>query len=117
MYLDEDLYWRQRAKFQLDKEGDANTKFFHAKATARKQKNEILGLLNDAGAWHEDSEGMASIIQSYFGQLFQSSNPNMERIDEIIEILSPRVTEEMQLQLAQPYSGRGIFCFISNVPH
>jgi len=41
LLVQEDLYWRQRAKAHRYKEGDLNTKFFHASATARKKVNKI----------------------------------------------------------------------------
>lgn len=115
VYLDEDLYWRQRAKHEWDEEGDTKSKFFHAKASARKQNNEIFGLLDELGGWQEDREGMANIIQSYFGPLFQTSNPSVELIDEILEIINPRVTTEMNLQLARPYSTEDVSLALSQM--
>ena len=44
----DDAYWCQRAKSHWYKDGDRNTKFFHASATARKKVNRITSL--DDGA-------------------------------------------------------------------
>ena len=46
---DEELYWGQRAKAHWLKEGDRNTKFFHAHASERHKQNTILGLWDDYG--------------------------------------------------------------------
>ena len=42
--LDEEIYWRHRAKTDWLQVGDRNTKCFHSKATAGKMKNKIWGV-------------------------------------------------------------------------
>lgn len=44
------------------------------------------------------------IIQSYFGALFQTSNPSSTIIDEVLEVVSPVVTHEMNHLLTTPYT-------------
>ena len=50
----EDTMWKQRSRLNWFKEGDRNTRFFHAKASSRFQKNLIEGIYNDEGLWQED---------------------------------------------------------------
>lgn len=45
----EERFWRQRAKVFWMRDGDMNTKFFHATATSRKQKNKISKLHDEEG--------------------------------------------------------------------
>ena len=45
----EDEMWRQRSRLNWFQEGDRNTSFFHAKASARYQKNFIEGLVDEHG--------------------------------------------------------------------
>ncbi|XP_074271391.1 uncharacterized protein LOC141595328 [Silene latifolia] len=45
----EELFWRQRSRSIWLREGDRNTKFFHRKATQRREKNMILKLIDDEG--------------------------------------------------------------------
>ncbi|KAI0499491.1 hypothetical protein KFK09_017695 [Dendrobium nobile] len=47
-------WWRQRAKIQWIKDGDSNSKFFHAYASARKNSNWIKQIKNDDGGNLED---------------------------------------------------------------
>jgi hypothetical protein len=72
LLVQEDVYWRQRAKSHWYKEGDLNTKFFHASATARKKVNKILSLEDDAGVRVSDDNGMASVAKCYFDELFRA---------------------------------------------
>ena len=44
LILQEDIYWKQRSKIFWLSDGDTNSKFFHASASARKRKNTIKKL-------------------------------------------------------------------------
>ena len=49
LLTDDEVYWKQRSKANWLLAGDKNTKIFHAKASARKQKNKIWGVLDEEG--------------------------------------------------------------------
>ncbi|XP_031125428.1 uncharacterized protein LOC116027784 [Ipomoea triloba] len=68
----EDVFWRQRAKQHWLRGADANTKFYHRFASARKRKNTITKLQDDSGVWHE-GEGFHPLILSYYENIFESS--------------------------------------------
>lgn len=48
---DEELMWKQRSRLTWLKDGDRNTKFFHAKASIRARKNKIWRVRDDNGIW------------------------------------------------------------------
>lgn len=51
---EEVVYWSQRAKAVWLEKGDRNTKFFHARASARRKNNTISGLEDHDGVWHTE---------------------------------------------------------------
>jgi hypothetical protein len=70
----DDAYWRQRVKTHWYRDGDRNTKFFHASATARKKANRITSLEDSSGNKVSSSTGMSEIAKNYFSELFQKNN-------------------------------------------
>jgi hypothetical protein len=74
LLVQEDLYWRQRAKTHWYQDGDLNTKFFHASATSRKKVNRISSLQTDDGVRVIDDIGLAKVAKDYFHELFQAKD-------------------------------------------
>ncbi|KAL5538919.1 hypothetical protein UlMin_042378 [Ulmus minor] len=95
----EERYWQQQSKDLWLKNGDRNSKFFHRKASARKVKNFITGLLNSNDVWCEDKEGIAYIAESYFHNIFSSSSPHSSDLDMVLNTMEPKVSLEMNEQL------------------
>lgn len=83
VYMDEEIYWRQRCKNLWAQERDRNTRYFHSRATQRRKTNRIMGLEDMMGVWKDKVGEVERIITDYFGGLFQSSNPAPELIDEV----------------------------------
>ena len=68
----QEIFWAQRSRINWLKHGDKNTKFFHAKATQRRNKNHIRGIQNADGQWVENLEEVAGVASAYFDNLFQA---------------------------------------------
>ena len=81
------------------REGDKNTKNFHALTKQRRAKNKITQLLDANGAIVEDEEGLVVIAISYFRQIFESSNP-----EDIEDALSQVPYDDHWSYEQQPYS-------------
>ncbi|KAL5554075.1 hypothetical protein UlMin_041476 [Ulmus minor] len=99
----EERYWRQRSKDSWLKCGDRNSKFFHQKASARKFKNSITGLVDFNENWCDEEEGMAHIIQNYFVTLFTTSSPSSVDFDRVLVSIERKVTPQLNEQLEQVF--------------
>lgn len=66
----EEVYWKQRAKTFWLAEGDENTKFFHANASARRKTNRITHLITDNGTRVEEHVAMCDVVKEYFLSIF-----------------------------------------------
>jgi endonuclease/exonuclease/phosphatase family metal-dependent hydrolase len=49
LLVQEEEYWKQRAKMHWLQEGDLNTRFFHMSATARGKRKKVTHLVDEAG--------------------------------------------------------------------
>ncbi|KAL2931722.1 Gag-Pol polyprotein [Bienertia sinuspersici] len=50
----QESYWHIRAKTNEFRDGDKNTNYFHHKASSRKRRNSIVGLLNENNEWRTE---------------------------------------------------------------
>lgn len=77
LLLQEETYWKQRAKLYWLQDGDENSKLFHASATTRKKANKISFLINNEGERVQDQEGMCEVVMEYFSTLFSEADNNV----------------------------------------
>lgn len=100
--IDEKVYWKQRSKSNWRLEGDRNTKIFHAKATTRKQKNKIWGVLDEKGNWAEEAEVIERRFCDHFANFFTTINPSRQQREAALENIIKRVTTKMNEELTIP---------------
>lgn len=81
----ENAMWLQRSHMNLFQSSDRNTRFFHAKALARYNKNLIDGLMNSNDVWHEEEDEVQGIVLDYYTNIFTSSN--LQDFEEIIQVV------------------------------
>ncbi|XP_048608961.1 uncharacterized protein LOC125584486 [Brassica napus] len=98
----EEMFWKQKSRVFWLREGDRNTKYFHALTKQRRARNKITQLLDAHGNVVEDEEGLVAIATSYFRQIFESSNP--EDIEEALAQVPTTITGEMNENLTSPVS-------------
>ncbi|CAA7027574.1 unnamed protein product [Microthlaspi erraticum] len=96
---DEELFWRQKSRVSWLKEGDRNTKFFHATTKQRRARNRITKLKRQDGSWAETEDSIEQTATGYFQNLFSSSRPG--NFEEALKYLSTRVTPAMNTALTR----------------
>lgn len=80
LLVKDDLFWKQRAKSHWYRDGDLNTKFFHASATTRRAANKITQLEDANGEICSTGEGLKNIAKEYFLDLFQQKDGDRDRV-------------------------------------
>ena len=81
----ESRMWCQRSRMSWLSKGDNNTVFFHNKTTKRFRKNLIRGIRDQNGAWLTDPEEIGHVMESYYKDLFSTSNPILD-VDSLEKI-------------------------------
>ncbi|XP_027150304.1 uncharacterized protein LOC113750541 [Coffea eugenioides] len=96
-YRREELYWSQKARVSWLKEGDKNTRFFHAKVMRRRKVNKINVLRYRGGEWCRNEEETKQEILDYFQQIFTTESPL--EFTEILQGIPLAITEEMNSKM------------------
>ncbi|XP_028548828.1 uncharacterized protein LOC110116497 [Dendrobium catenatum] len=73
-----DSLWKQRAKAKWLKEGDTNSKFYHAFASARRSLNKIVKIKNDDGVVIEEPNQIEEVIISFLKNKWRQRNSSLE---------------------------------------
>lgn len=73
-YKGEEFYWSQKVRVQWLREGDNNSKFFHACTTQKRKTNRLVQLEKELGGWCEDDEKIVGEISTYYSDLFSSED-------------------------------------------
>ncbi|XP_073131315.1 uncharacterized protein [Henckelia pumila] len=101
LLMQEEIYWKQRAKCYWLKDGDSNTRFFHSQASARRNKNRIERLHEESGMYTEDENRIGEIIQEYFVKLFSHNSGDYA---PVLETVSTRLTTADNDMLLAPFT-------------
>ena len=101
LLLKQEIYWAQRSKVAWLKHWDRNTKFFHSKASQRRRRNHIKGIMNSQEHWVEEMEDVARVVVDYFDNLFCAGSCN--QMEECLSTISAKVSPAMQDMLSRDF--------------
>lgn len=96
---EEDLFWKQKSRATWLREGDKNTKFFHATPKQHRARNRIIKLKDTDGSWVETEEKIEKVATTYFQNLFTSTNPS--EYEEALRYIIPKVSLEINIELTK----------------
>jgi len=93
----EKMFWRQKSRVLWLREGDRNSKYFHAPVKQIRARNRITQLLDENGNVVEDEEGLLEIATSYFRQIFESSNLEdiADALGEVSTTIAGTINEDL----------------------
>jgi hypothetical protein len=101
LLIQEETYWRQRAKMHWLKEGDLNTKFVHMSASTGKRKKKIDKLVNEANVEVKTQTEICEMAKHYFDSLFKA---NVTSHDPVLSLIAPRITQDDNDRLVAPFT-------------
>jgi hypothetical protein len=102
VYEKEEVMYRQRSRQEWLKAGDRNTKFFQNRASHRKRKNTVLGLIREDGSVCKTNEGMAEMALAFYHNLYASEGSSDR--EQILPLISQMVTTDMNQKLTATLS-------------
>jgi hypothetical protein len=99
LLIQEEAYWRQRAKTHWLQEGDLNTNFFHMTTSSRQRKKKIDKIVNEENISVTTQPEICAVALNYFNHLFKANSTTHE---PILSLISPKITQEDNEQLERP---------------
>jgi hypothetical protein len=102
----EEIMARQRSQVEWLQEGDQNTAFFFAKASARKKMNRITALAREDGSMCNDQNQIKGMVHEFYEDLFTSEPLVM--MDSVLDAIPEKVDDHMNEELCKPYSNEEI---------
>ncbi|XP_019224926.1 PREDICTED: uncharacterized protein LOC109206551 [Nicotiana attenuata] len=93
----EEKYWKQKTGMAWFKDGDRNTKFFHAHVRGRRKKLQLNRIQNRQGVWIEEEEEIAAeAIKVFEEQFTENSIPTyFHIIDNVPTLIDMGKNEEL----------------------
>ena len=101
LLIQEETFSKQIVKSFWLRDGDMNSKFFHAAATSRKQHNKITKLMKDDNTEVTTQEDICTLSLEYFSNLFAPTTCNTH---PVLQAVAPCINAEDSNLLTAPFS-------------
>jgi hypothetical protein len=103
----EEMWWSQRSRALWLQHGDRNTKYFHQKASQRRQRNHIDSIQDIQGTKHYDHDNIELTLLTHFKDLFTSQGTH--NTDQVVQVVNNKITPDMYTQLDNAYTAEEVF--------
>lgn len=97
----EENFWRQTAKIFWLRDGDLNTRFFHASTTCRSKINIFQKLIDEDAITTNDQVQIKLIVNNYFENLFKYREGDYELV---VGAIGPCIMDVDNETLLKPFS-------------
>ncbi|PON73042.1 hypothetical protein PanWU01x14_061920 [Parasponia andersonii] len=94
-----EIFRKQISRAFWLKWGDHKTKIFHSKASQRKQRNKITGLIDKNGVCYNEEPVLEKIVTDYFQSLFSSDRVPDEDVETVLVIVQQSISKDMNRTL------------------
>ena len=107
----ENTYWHQYSKISWMKDGNRNSKFFHAVASQRKRSNETLMLQDSSGRWHSQQSDLQRVSSDYFQSIFTSASTSSVQhvINNVREVVTLDMNDTLLAKFTHDEVKRALF--------
>lgn len=112
----EELLWYQKSRVDWIRDGDRNTTFFHLSTIARRWRNKINAIKNNAGVWVTDKNEVKASIVSFFSSLFTEEHiEDNDGNNDLPRDIFPEFSLPDWEALMRPYSRTEIETVVKNM--
>ena len=107
----EEKYWQQKAGMTWFKEGDRNTKFFHAQVRGRRKRLQLNRIQDSVGTWIEEEKEIAEeAIRFYEEQFAEIASPSLfEIVDHVPNLMNSDQNAEFIKQPTKDEVKKAVF--------
>ncbi|XP_015064939.1 uncharacterized protein LOC107010215 [Solanum pennellii] len=88
---------QQKTQLHWLKQGDANSKYFHAVIRGRRKKMVVHKVMDENGVWIEGEDNIAKEACDYYQKIFTGNNEKIR--EEAIQCIPSMITQEQNTEL------------------